>query len=51
MLGLNFFKIEPTNRLGAMFKKMLRERKLTGLRYNDLSEVCSFLKQLIERFY
>lgn len=38
MLGLNFFKIEPTNRLGGMFKRMLRERKQDGLNYNDLSE-------------
>lgn len=37
MLGLSFFKIEPTNKLGSMFGKMLRERKVNGLRYNDLA--------------
>lgn len=38
MLRLNFIRTEPTNRLGAMFRQMLRERKRTGHKYNDLNE-------------
>ena len=38
MLNLSFFKLDPINRLGLMFLKTLKERKSTGIRFNDLSE-------------
>ena len=37
-LKLNFFDIEPFEKLGDLFKKMVRERD-PSLRYNDLSEL------------
>ena len=37
-LNLSFFKLEPINRLGSMFSKILRERRLNGIKYSDLSE-------------
>ena len=46
MLGLSFFKVEPVNRLGTLFRQMLRERKLNGLQYNDLAAV---LDEAIEK--
>ena len=37
--GLNPFLSAPINDLGAFFKKLLRERKKSGIKYGDLSEV------------
>ena len=33
------FKIKPINNLATYFKKMINERKKSGIKYNDLSEV------------
>lgn len=38
-LGLQPFQAKPVNDLGHFFKKLLKERKATGIKYNDLSEV------------
>lgn len=38
LFKINFFKVEPINRLGLMFSKILKERSGTGVRYQDLSE-------------
>ena len=37
-LGLNIFDVEPLNKLGDLFKKMIRQRD-PALRYNDLTEL------------
>lgn len=37
-LKLNIFDVEPFNKLGDLFKKMVRERD-PSLRYNDLTEL------------
>ena len=37
-LGLNLFDIEPLDKLGDLFKKMIRQRD-PNLRYNDLTEL------------
>lgn len=38
-LGLNHIKIAPLIDLGDHFKKVLKERRASGIKYNDLSEV------------
>ena len=38
LLNLNIFDVEPLDKLGDLFKRMLRERDPT-LRFNDLSEM------------
>lgn len=38
-LSLNAFVNEPINELGDYFKKMIRERRKNGIKYNDLSEL------------
>lgn len=38
LLGLNPFNVEPSNTLGNLFKKMIKERKDKGIKYNDLAE-------------
>ena len=36
---LQAFNLEPIIKLGEFFKKMIRDRKQSGIKYNDLSEV------------
>lgn len=36
---LNAFKAEPINDLGEFFTKLLKDRKKSGIKYGDLSEV------------
>jgi len=38
LLKIDFFDLEPINGLGAMFSRVLKERRSTDVRYNDLSE-------------
>ena len=38
MLELNVLGIAPINALGDYFKKTLKQRRESGIRYNDLSE-------------
>ena len=37
--GFSSLTTKPSNDLGNFFKKLLAERKSTGVKYNDLSEV------------
>ena len=39
LLKLNAVNIQPSNRLGRIFKSMLAKRRETGKKYNDLSEL------------
>ena len=38
LLKLNIVDVTPSNKLGELFKRMIRERQETGLRYHDLAE-------------
>lgn len=38
-LKLNPLDVNPSNKLGHIFKKMIKQRRATGVRYGDLSEL------------
>lgn len=38
LLGLCLFDIKPLDKLGDYFKTLIRERRKSGIKYNDLLE-------------
>ena len=37
-LNLNIIDVTPSNKLGELFKRMINDRKKSGLKFNDMAE-------------